>query len=103
MTMLIKLREWIIHKLGGYTKSELIKPKIEFTEYHPVTITATYRIRKQDFKVIYDPEQLATNEVHSRVVTKLLQNIETLAEVRREENVFLDTVDYTAYLRILTP
>lgn len=101
--MLGKLRLWIIHRLGGCDKAEIIQPKIELYEYHPVTIKATYRIRKHDFGVINDPERLATNEVHSRLVTQLLQNIEILAEVRREENVFLDTVDYTAYLRILIP
>ena len=103
--MLIKLRAWIIHKMGGYTKSELIKPKIEFTEYHPVIITADYRIRKSDYdklaESVLDAESYAQKEVYVRLEAELHRNIEHLVEFRREENYHLDTYDYRAWLKVL--
>lgn len=103
-----KLRVWIIHKLGGYAPSDVFQPKIEYHNYNPVVFTAKYRLpRGYPYKERLwesgraDTEQFVKIELYSRINAELCRKFDDLVEIRCEENFMLDSMDYTAFLRVL--
>lgn len=75
--LLVRLREWLIRKLGGYTYPPDIKIPMVIKTTRPVRVTAECTIRRLDVKhqILYsDAAQRAKDQVAADILKAMLRD-----------------------------